>query len=619
MEPKKFIDIFTKKDFRKEIIEDLRKEFEQYPYFSPLVTAYLLSLRLNDDPSFRNELIKYSHYISDRRKFIELLFEIEIIKEKLKDKLSPEEAERLEKEIYMRAKQKHEQIIHEIIEPKLDKLRKLALIAREEQTTETPETKKEQTKTKKAKEDITLNVTVSEATDSTATAETKTQDISSTTVNKKEPAGIDQAKQAQEPAKVESMTELTKAAPTLQPEKKDKTGAQPTKQKPEPEAEKAPSPQPQTPTESDETKKEKQSAVTIDDIFKKIEELKKQKLAAKDQFKQRVTTIDKHLDEQKSREEVTPVTKSQDKPETRTEKKEQSTQSLQTTKKTAETETDKKEQPSAEQIDKQEEVKHTSPEKTKQQAAHSKHAEEDNKTHPGKKQQKTEPEKIEKAVQAQQPEKLKEEIDFEEEEIIEFDMGEKTELQTAQPEEKTQKSETKEVRQQAETQQSGETTTIETKKPEKTTETTVSEPKTSKPKTTAKQSKEPAAEKLEPGKETSKKTKGSTSSEKKSAADRILEEIRRRREMKKQQEQLIDKFLQEQPSIDKTKKPTVEGDLSATATKEPDLVTERMARIYEMQGLYDKAIATYEKLILKFPEKSDYFAQKIEELKKKLK
>jgi hypothetical protein len=98
---------------------------------------------------------------------------------------------------------------------------------------------------------------------------------------------------------------------------------------------------------------------------------------------------------------------------------------------------------------------------------------------------------------------------------------------------------------------------------------------------------------------TAKETQSTVTSEKKSAADRILEEIRRRREMKKQQEQLIDKFLKEQPTIDRTKKPSVEGDLSASAAKEPDLVTEKMAKIYEMQELYDKAIATYKKLILK--------------------
>jgi len=47
-----------------------------------------------------------------------------------------------------------------------------------------------------------------------------------------------------------------------------------------------------------------------------------------------------------------------------------------------------------------------------------------------------------------------------------------------------------------------------------------------------------------------------------------------------------------------------------------EIVTERLAEIYVLQGLKDKAIEVYEKLILKYPEKNIYFAKKIEELKK---
>lgn len=46
-----------------------------------------------------------------------------------------------------------------------------------------------------------------------------------------------------------------------------------------------------------------------------------------------------------------------------------------------------------------------------------------------------------------------------------------------------------------------------------------------------------------------------------------------------------------------------------------DFVTETLAKIYAKQGNNKKAISAYEKLSLKFPEKSNYFARLIQELK----
>jgi tetratricopeptide (TPR) repeat protein len=47
-----------------------------------------------------------------------------------------------------------------------------------------------------------------------------------------------------------------------------------------------------------------------------------------------------------------------------------------------------------------------------------------------------------------------------------------------------------------------------------------------------------------------------------------------------------------------------------------ELITDTLAKVYLKQGLYDEAIKSYEKLILKFPEKNSYFAGQIENIKK---
>ncbi|MHC1703790.1 MAG: hypothetical protein AB9846_07770 [Tenuifilaceae bacterium] len=86
----------------------------------------------------------------------------------------------------------------------------------------------------------------------------------------------------------------------------------------------------------------------------------------------------------------------------------------------------------------------------------------------------------------------------------------------------------------------------------------------------------------------------------------------------KSKNDLIDQFIKTNPRI---RPPQIikddQEDISLKSLSEPeDLITEPLAKIYLSQGLIDKAISIYEKLSLKFPEKSSYFAGQIQEIKK---
>ena len=58
-------------------------------------------------------------------------------------------------------------------------------------------------------------------------------------------------------------------------------------------------------------------------------------------------------------------------------------------------------------------------------------------------------------------------------------------------------------------------------------------------------------------------------------------------------------------------------DLSTPEEMEDEFVSEELAEIYAKQGLFDLAITTYQKLSLQDSQKSVYFAELIEDLKKR--
>jgi hypothetical protein len=81
---------------------------------------------------------------------------------------------------------------------------------------------------------------------------------------------------------------------------------------------------------------------------------------------------------------------------------------------------------------------------------------------------------------------------------------------------------------------------------------------------------------------------------------------------------LINQFIEKQPSISRPKQEFYSPERAMKRSEEfsTSIVTETLANIFRTQGHFEKAIISYQKLQLKFPEKSTYFASLIEQIKK---
>ncbi|MFV8440797.1 tetratricopeptide repeat protein [Flavobacterium sp. LB2P44] len=85
---------------------------------------------------------------------------------------------------------------------------------------------------------------------------------------------------------------------------------------------------------------------------------------------------------------------------------------------------------------------------------------------------------------------------------------------------------------------------------------------------------------------------------------------------KRKKLELIDKFIETSPKISPVKH-GVPSTVSFDLNKDDNsyLMTETLARVYLEQKKYQKAIQAYEILILKYPEKSSFFADRISDIK----
>ncbi len=85
---------------------------------------------------------------------------------------------------------------------------------------------------------------------------------------------------------------------------------------------------------------------------------------------------------------------------------------------------------------------------------------------------------------------------------------------------------------------------------------------------------------------------------------------------KRKKLELIDRFIENNPKITPVAKDAEVAFKEPVIEDKSYLMTETLARVYLEQKKYSRAIQAYEILILKYPEKSSFFADRISEIKK---
>lgn len=103
----------------------------------------------------------------------------------------------------------------------------------------------------------------------------------------------------------------------------------------------------------------------------------------------------------------------------------------------------------------------------------------------------------------------------------------------------------------------------------------------------------------------------------KKAKNKTIEEVQSM--SKKEINDLLDKFIEEEPTISSPSKDFFNPSTNAKKSLEDsvDIVSETLAKIHVMQGNYSQAIAAYQQLSLLYPEKKVFFASQIEKIKEK--
>ena len=90
------------------------------------------------------------------------------------------------------------------------------------------------------------------------------------------------------------------------------------------------------------------------------------------------------------------------------------------------------------------------------------------------------------------------------------------------------------------------------------------------------------------------------------------------RSKKQNSDEIINIFLEKKPKIKNNKQRFFNASQNAkkSIVENNDIITETLAKVYAKQEHFEKAILAYQKLSLKYPQKSSYFADQIKVIKK---